>query len=254
MTSYASTTAGQESDPRKWAADLAQQVALKWGTSAERRDALRLVVDMLDDHDKCESPIETKFLTEIRKHPALVSFKPNVKVLSDRYRVDFADAPRRLAVELDGYEFHSSKEAFTNDRRRHRHLELAGWRVIRFSGAEINADVEACVSDFIAWLCVACPTPITPPDSPPSVDPATGRARLGARLKRRLPSDDAPVPAEPITLNVGDDVRHPAFGDGVVLSVEGEGVKAEAAIRFAEHGDKHLALAWSPLTKVEVGQ
>ncbi len=51
-------------------------------------------------------------------------------------------------------------------------------------------------------------------------------------------------------LRVGDDVAHPAFGAGVIIHISGEGEKAEAVINFAGVGQKHLALAWAPLTKV----
>jgi very-short-patch-repair endonuclease len=40
-------------------------------------------------------------------------------------------------VECDGYEYHSSQERFTADRRRDRALKAAGYDVLRFSGQEI---------------------------------------------------------------------------------------------------------------------
>ena len=41
----------------------------------------------------------------------------------------------------------------------------------------------------------------------------------------------------------------PAFGDGVIIGISGEGDKAEAVINFAGVGTKHLALAWAPLKR-----
>lgn len=55
--------------------------------------------------------------------------------------------PKKIAIELDGYEYHSSKEQFTADRKRQRELERQGWRFIRFSGSEIFHDVRACLAD-----------------------------------------------------------------------------------------------------------
>ena len=49
---------------------------------------------------------------------------------------------------------------------------------------------------------------------------------------------------------VGDDVEHAVFGEGVILEITGTGDKAEATVRFAERGTKHLALAWAPLKKL----
>jgi len=53
-----------------------------------------------------------------------------------------------------------------------------------------------------------------------------------------------------IALRVGDDVEHPAFGEGVIIEIRGQGDKAEATIRFRESGTKHLSLAWAPLKKL----
>ncbi|MGB0801380.1 MAG: hypothetical protein ACPGSH_06415 [Ilumatobacteraceae bacterium] len=48
---------------------------------------------------------------------------------------------------------------------------------------------------------------------------------------------------------VGDDVSHPAFGEGVIIEITGSGDRAEAVVNFAGVGSKHLALAWAPLTR-----
>ena len=63
---------------------------------------------------------------------------------------------------------------------------------------------------------------------------------------------NAPQPAnsQELGLRVGDDVAHPAFGEGVIIHISGAGDKAEAVINFAGIGQKHLALAWAPLKKI----
>ena len=59
-----------------------------------------------------------------------------------------------------------------------------------------------------------------------------------------------PTGADAIGLRVGDDVRHNAFGQGVVVGIEGSGEKAVATVRFPGRGEKRLLLSWSPLEKV----
>jgi DNA helicase-2/ATP-dependent DNA helicase PcrA len=63
---------------------------------------------------------------------------------------------------------------------------------------------------------------------------------------------NAPQPSnsQELGLKVGDDVAHPAFGEGVIIDIAGTGEKAEAVINFAGVGQKHLALAWAPLKKL----
>ena len=56
--------------------------------------------------------------------------------------------------------------------------------------------------------------------------------------------------SQELGLKVGDDVAHPAFGEGVIIDISGTGEKAEAVINFAGVGQKHLALAWAPLKKL----
>jgi DNA helicase-2/ATP-dependent DNA helicase PcrA len=59
-----------------------------------------------------------------------------------------------------------------------------------------------------------------------------------------------PSNAQDLGLHIGDDVEHPAFGEGVIIDISGVGEKAEAVINFAGIGTKHLALAWAPLKKL----
>jgi DNA helicase-2/ATP-dependent DNA helicase PcrA len=63
---------------------------------------------------------------------------------------------------------------------------------------------------------------------------------------------NAPQPSnsQELGLRVGDDVAHPAFGEGVIIHIEGVGEKAEAVVNFAGVGQKHLSLAWAPLKKL----
>ena len=51
-------------------------------------------------------------------------------------------------------------------------------------------------------------------------------------------------------LKVGDDVEHSIFGEGVIIELRGTGDRAEATVRFARVGTKHLALGWAPLKKI----
>jgi DNA helicase-2/ATP-dependent DNA helicase PcrA len=56
--------------------------------------------------------------------------------------------------------------------------------------------------------------------------------------------------AEQLGLQVGDDVRHEKFGDGVIVDITGTGDKAEARVRFVDAGEKTLLLSWAPLQRV----
>ncbi|WMB74807.1 DUF559 domain-containing protein [Shewanella oncorhynchi] len=64
-----------------------------------------------------------------------------------RYRVDFILKDARLIIELDGHDYHSTKEQLEKDAIRQRYLSRAGYTVIRFTGREINKDPKACVAE-----------------------------------------------------------------------------------------------------------
>jgi DNA helicase-2/ATP-dependent DNA helicase PcrA len=64
-------------------------------------------------------------------------------------------------------------------------------------------------------------------------------------------SASAVEPSDPtaVQLRIGDDVEHPAFGEGVVLEVRGRGSDIEATVNFKGVGIKHLSLSFAPLRK-----
>jgi len=66
----------------------------------------------------------------------------------------------------------------------------------------------------------------------------------------RAANKPQPANSQELGLRVGDDVAHPAFGEGVIIDISGTGEKAEAVINFPGVGQKHLALAWAPLKKL----
>jgi very-short-patch-repair endonuclease len=58
----------------------------------------------------------------------------------------------RLVVEVDGHATHGTRFAFEDDRRRDLALVRAGWRVVRFTHAQIAFDapeVAAALRDLL---------------------------------------------------------------------------------------------------------
>ncbi len=53
-----------------------------------------------------------------------------------------------------------------------------------------------------------------------------------------------------IELAVGERVSHDTFGLGTVLSLSGEGERAEATINFGQYGEKRLLLRYAPVEKL----
>jgi very-short-patch-repair endonuclease len=65
-----------------------------------------------------------------------------------KYRLDFAIPDKRVAIELDGHEYHKTKFQRTHDAKRDRWLYGQGWRVLRFTGTEIHQDLDRCIGEI----------------------------------------------------------------------------------------------------------
>lgn len=98
-----------------------------------------------------------------------------VDVADRRYLIDYelVGDQLRIAVELDGYAFHSDRQAFTYDRLRQNDLHAAGRTVLRFSYDAVRYDTERCVRQLqalsagdpaLAAHLIADPSVVAPDD------------------------------------------------------------------------------------------
>ena len=66
-----------------------------------------------------------------------------LEVGSKRYKPDFLWRPQRLILEADSRRFHETDIAFVDDRRREQQIQLAGWRVSRFTWEQVEFEPAA---------------------------------------------------------------------------------------------------------------
>ncbi|MED1202552.1 endonuclease domain-containing protein [Heyndrickxia acidicola] len=86
---------------------------------------------------KCESPIETRLYNSL----VFNGYYVQTQVKCGPYRIDITIPGLNLAIECDGKEFHSSPEQKLHDRKKDAYLRKHGWKVIRFTGRQINRDM-----------------------------------------------------------------------------------------------------------------
>ncbi len=67
---------------------------------------------------------------------------PSMNYSVEGLEVDAVWPAARLAVEMDGFEYHRTVAAFERDRRRDEVLQLAGYQVIRFTYRRLKADPD----------------------------------------------------------------------------------------------------------------
>jgi len=80
--------------------------------------------------------------------------RPAVNAVIAGYEVDALWPSARVVVELDGYAFHRTREAFERDRVRDGALQLAGYRVLRVTHRRLERDAAAIVDVVRSLLAV----------------------------------------------------------------------------------------------------
>jgi very-short-patch-repair endonuclease len=98
------------------------------------------------------SQAEERFLALVRRAQLAL---PEANVGVGGYEVDFLWRSQRLAVEVDGFAFHSSRRAFNRDRRRDSLLSLKGLRVLRITWSQIVEEPEAVAALLAHNLAVS---------------------------------------------------------------------------------------------------
>jgi very-short-patch-repair endonuclease len=101
---------------------------------------------LLSSGDYFDSPVEKMFWNAALLESSL-SFIPQYPV--GPYYVDFAIHEKRIAIEIDGHDFHKTKEQRTRDAQRDRTFTERGWTVLRFTGTEVFTNVKKCLGQVV---------------------------------------------------------------------------------------------------------
>jgi len=94
------------------------------------------------------SPLEDRLWAELKRSQILAERQEFVEVKKQRYELDFVVycAKGNLNLETDGDTWHANSEGAAKDNRRDNALESRGWRVLRFTTAQINEEIaEYCI-------------------------------------------------------------------------------------------------------------
>jgi very-short-patch-repair endonuclease/predicted transcriptional regulator of viral defense system len=104
---------------------------------------------------RTRSPLEDRFLPFLDQHhlprPQLNAW---LEAGRRRFQVDCLWSSRKQIVELDGWQGHSTRSAFREDRVRDRALRVAGYAVTRLTWTQLDDEPEAIAADLRALLGV----------------------------------------------------------------------------------------------------
>jgi len=102
-----------------------------------------------------ESPIEKSMWSAflgIIKHPYEKVSLPTPQHQLNGYRLDFAWPEHKVAVEVDGHDYHKTKEQRSYDAKRDRELTKLGWTTLRFTGSDVYKDSDAVADEVLQIL------------------------------------------------------------------------------------------------------
>lgn len=125
--------------------------ALLAPSPGRRSIALTKAVSGLADHGPAitRGELEERFLALIAAHGLP---RPQVNARICGHEVDFLWPAVRLIVETDGRATHLTPTAFESDRRRDAMLQVAGYRVVRFTYAQVIFQPQSVVGVLCALV------------------------------------------------------------------------------------------------------
>lgn len=119
----------------------------------------RLLEDRPDGYRSTDSRLEDVFLRLLREHGLLLPQRQRqVRRRSHLIgRIDFVYVEARIAIELDGYGFHSDRAAFQRDRSRNNQLALEGYLPLRYTWDDIHKRPLQVVEELSEALAARAP-------------------------------------------------------------------------------------------------
>lgn len=144
--------------------NLSEVQRLRDALGRKGRNGVGVVRDLLEQRllagGNEESLLERRFIDLVQQYGLPAPAFQHELWHAGRFiaRIDAAYPDRKLAIEVDGYEPHSSPEAFQRDRTRQNRLVALGWTVLRFTWSDVvqrPAMVAQSIREAIARLPAA---------------------------------------------------------------------------------------------------
>jgi hypothetical protein len=137
---------------------LCTVAAVEWELARVARTGRRgagVLHQVLDDRalgaQRPDGLLEPRFARLVRRFGLP---QPVFQYRFGRFRIDFAWPRFKVAVEVDGYQFHGSRAAWQADRARQNVLGAAGWVVLRFTWEELVRRPGAVAAAILAAMAV----------------------------------------------------------------------------------------------------
>lgn len=87
-----------------------------------------------------------RLLVKLLREAHITGWKANYRL--GRYVIDVAFRAHKLAIETDGWAFHSDQEDFQHDRVRQNEIALMGWQVLRFTWLDLTEYPQRVITEI----------------------------------------------------------------------------------------------------------
>ncbi|MDF3340049.1 type IV toxin-antitoxin system AbiEi family antitoxin domain-containing protein [Mycolicibacterium septicum] len=87
-----------------------------------------------------------RLLIKLLREAQITGWKANYRL--GRYVIDVAFPTHKLAIETDGWAFHSDQEDFQHDRVRQNEIALMGWQVLRFTWLDLTEYPQRVIAEI----------------------------------------------------------------------------------------------------------
>lgn len=89
-----------------------------------------------------------RLLVKLLRDAGFTGWKTNHPV--GGYQVDVGFVAEKVAIEADGWAFHSDSDAFQIDRKRQNAISLLGWKVLRFTWLDLTEYPQRVIAEVAA--------------------------------------------------------------------------------------------------------
>jgi very-short-patch-repair endonuclease len=108
----------------------------RYGSPAARR-----MLQAAADGSRSEAE---RLLVKLMRQAGLTGWRTNYPVAG--YKVDAAFPKQKVAIEVDGFAFHTDEEVFQIDRQRQNTIALTGWQILRFTWLDLTEYPERVIA------------------------------------------------------------------------------------------------------------
>ncbi len=116
-------------------------------SKARVEEIIKFYLHVDNEIKNVDSALEVRVLRQIKNvFNGKIALQQAVVANRNHYRIDIALLEKKIAIEVDGFQFHRCRNIFDDDRKRQNDLVLSGWTVLRFTASQSDQEIREAIS------------------------------------------------------------------------------------------------------------